>query len=116
MRRAIELAGAAALLHSIYNGIENILKQVVRDLGERVPEGASWHRDLLSLCEERRILNGSTAQALAPFMAFRHFFSHGYAMDLEPERMEALVEHAAEVVSFVHDDVFAFLSRRSGGT
>lgn len=107
----LELAGTAALLHNIYNGIENMLKQVVLYSGEKVPDGASWHRDLLILAEEKRVLRPSTAALLAPFLAFRHFFSHGYALDLEPERMESLVAQASAVCTAVHEDLLAFLSR-----
>ena len=107
----LELAGTAALLHNIYNGIENMLKQVVLNSGEKVPYGASWHRDLLTLAEEKRVLRPSTAALLAPFLAFRHFFSHGYALDLEPDRMESLVGQAPAVCAAVHEDILVFLSR-----
>lgn len=107
----LELAGTAALLHNIYNGIENMLKQVVLESGDQVPEGASWHRDLLTLAEKKKILRPPTRQWLAPFLAFRHFFSHGYALELEPERMESLVEKAPAVCAPVHEDILSFLSR-----
>lgn len=107
----LELAGTAALLHNIYNGIENMLKQVVLYSGGKVPDGASWHRDLLTLAEDKRVLRTSTAALLAPFLAFRHYFSHGYALDLEPERMESLVAQAPAVCAAVHEDLLVFLSR-----
>lgn len=110
----LELAGTAALLQNIYNGIENILKQVALEIGAKIPEGASWHRDLLNLAESRQIVQNLTVQALAPYMAFRHFFSHAYALDLEPDRMESLLRDASNVVDLVHEDVFAFLGRRLG--
>ncbi|CBE68547.1 conserved protein of unknown function [Candidatus Methylomirabilis oxygeniifera] len=31
------------------------------------------------------------------YLAFRHFFGHGYALDLSPERMEPLVGDAESV-------------------
>ena len=105
----LELAGVGALLHNIYNGFENILKQVLLDAGGQVPEGPSWHRDLLGAVEGRQIIGPATVQGLAPFMAFRHFFSHGYALDLDPERMETLARDAAGVFVLLHEDVTAFL-------
>ncbi len=31
------------------------------------------------------------ANGLKEYLAFRHFFSHAYALDLEPQRLETLV-------------------------
>jgi hypothetical protein len=101
----LELAGVASLLHNFYNGVENILKQVLLAKGVSVPEGSAWHRDLLTAVQEQRILSAATAERLKPFMAFRHFFSHAYALDLDPRRMEPLVADATDVFRTVAQDV-----------
>jgi hypothetical protein len=95
----LEIAGVAAMLHNFYNGIENVLKQVFRSKSIRIPEGESWHRDLLIVAAEKEILSERLLDDLKPYLAFRHFFSHGYAVNLVPERMEPLVEHAESVFS-----------------
>jgi hypothetical protein len=43
----IELSALAAMLHSFYNGIENIFKRTTLELGDRMPDGESWHKNLL---------------------------------------------------------------------
>lgn len=101
----LELAGTAALIHSIYNGIENILKQTLKGGGGVMPSGATWHRDLLLQVEARNILKSSTVESLRPFMAFRHFFSHAYVLDLDPARMELLVGEASSVVDQVLKEI-----------
>lgn len=85
----LELAGVSTLLHNFYNGIENILKHVVQDRGLTVPDGPSWHRDLVNLAVSAGLIASSTADALKPYLAFRHFFVHAYAMDLQAERPRA---------------------------
>lgn len=105
----LELAGTAAFLHNFYGGIENLLKQVLNDRGTVLPDGPSWHRDLLRLAEQEGVLGADTVGALLPFLGFRHFFSHAYALDLEPERMESLVESAGKVFALVRRDIRRFV-------
>jgi uncharacterized protein YutE (UPF0331/DUF86 family) len=87
----LELAGAAALIHSFYNGVENILKQLVSALGADLPQGPSWHKDLVELARRHDVLSAESHVEIRTYVAFRHFFAHGYAFNVDPERIAPLV-------------------------
>ena len=100
----LELAGVAALLHSFYNGVENVVKQVLTDRGLALPTGESWHKGLLALAYDQKILSATLFESLKLYLAFRHYFSHGYILDLEPERMESLVKDLPGVFEMLNDE------------
>lgn len=66
----LELAGVATLLHNFYNGIENIIKQIARQKGLAVPQGQTWHRDLLDLALNNKIVHQTTGKYLKQYLAF----------------------------------------------
>ncbi len=107
----LELAGVAALLHGFYNGVENVLKQILREKGAGIPTGESWHRDLIALAASQGILTEKTAKGIRPYLAFRHFFSHAYAVDLVPDRIEPLVKEAPALFEQVQVDLAKALQK-----
>lgn len=102
---ALELAGTAALLCSFYNGMENILKQILLARKVAIPAGAAWHRDLLNRLATRGEISNATRDLLAPYLAFRHFFSHAYGFDLDPDRLRPLVRGVPSVYRAVRRDL-----------
>jgi hypothetical protein len=93
----LELAGVATLLHNFYNGIENIIKQVFKKNKIKIPEGQSWHKDLLIEAVKNNIISEELVNKLREYLAFRHFFSHSYALDLNPLRFEPLVADISNI-------------------
>ena len=106
----LEIAGVSALIHSYYNGVENIVKQAVQSRGLALPSGDSWHKELIQMATEARVLSGDTALAIRDYLAFRHFFTHAYAFELDPERLEPLVANLSDVDTRFRQDVQALLA------
>jgi hypothetical protein len=91
----LELAGAAALLHSLYGGAENILKAILQAKGLDLPSGPTWHRDLLDLAARHSILPESITRRMSVHLAFRHFFIHAYPVNLRPELYRLFRAHVS---------------------
>jgi hypothetical protein len=106
----LEIAGVAALLHNFYNGIENILKQVFLKKTFPIPQGESWHRDLLLSAAEKNIISNLLLNNLKRYLAFRHYFSHAYALELFPKRIEPLVKDAVALFNEFKQQIDSIIS------
>lgn len=45
----LKYAAIGTFLHNVYNGIENILKQIINAKDVEIPRSDTWHKDLLNL-------------------------------------------------------------------
>ncbi len=57
-----------------------------------MPTGDSWHQELLNQARNKNIISGTLADKLKEYLGFRHFFTHSYALDLHPSKIESLIE------------------------
>lgn len=83
----IERAALAALLHSFYNGVENIFRRITLESDGLLPLGESWHMELL----DAMAIPEPLRQRLQEYLEFRHFFRNSYAFQLQWEKMKPLV-------------------------
>ena len=98
-RSAVELAAIATFLHNIYNGMENILKQVLRARGVDIPKSETSHKDLLNLASSNEIVPAKLCDQLYEYLTFRHFFVHAYGFMLEEKHLADLASNIPDVWS-----------------
>jgi len=110
----VELAAIATFLQNAYNGIENILKRILRYEGISVPLSESWHRDLLDLSVDRQIISSELSRRLDEYRAFRHFFVHGYGIMLDKEKLMPLAENLSDLWKDFEAELEAFLNSLGG--
>jgi len=98
-KTVIELAAIGTFLHNIYNGVENILKQIIVAKGSELPMSDTWHKDLLNLSVFMGIVSEELSDELYMYLTFRHFFAHAYGFMIEETHLEDLVNDIPEIWS-----------------
>jgi hypothetical protein len=92
----IETAALGLFLHSFYNGIENIIKFIMRDKYRKLPSSNKWHKELLDLCfvkdnKQNELFSDQLKSVLDDYLSFRHFIRNTYSFKIKWERMEHLI-------------------------
>ena len=70
--------------------MENILKQALKAENITVPKSDTWHKNLLEAAVSSTLLSEDTADRMREYLAFRHFFIHGYGFNLNKEPLQHL--------------------------
>jgi hypothetical protein len=114
----VEVTALASVLHSFYNGLENIFLSIAKGMDANIPEGAQWHRDLLdqmttSTSNRKSVLTEEMSRRLSDYLGFRHFYRHTYSFFMDWEEMEKLVTPLEDVWSRVKSELQTFLNSMS---
>jgi len=115
----IELSALAAMLHSFYNGIENIFKRIREEFDEPLPRSEFWHRDLLDCMGKSAkgrpaVISASVLERLEAYLDFRHFFRHSYVIRLRWDRMKDLALGCDETLRLLEDELDQFFVAGTG--
>jgi len=98
-KSVVELAAIGTFLHNIYNGIENILKQILKMENIEIPQTATWHKDLLKFSLSNGVISKKLSDELYKYLTFRHFFVHSYGFELDEAYLRNLTKDIPKVWS-----------------
>jgi hypothetical protein len=92
----IEIAALGSVLHSFYNGLENIFSVIAKEVDGTMPQGFSWHKDLLiqisnETDSRNAVLSESNREKLVNYLGFRHFYRHSYSFFLDWNELKPLI-------------------------
>jgi hypothetical protein len=111
----IEVAALAAMLHSFYNGVENMFKRTSLELGDPLPTSEFWHKELLGTmtrptAHRASVLSPELRDRLKEYMEFRHVFRHAYIFNFRWERMRTLALGREQTLRMLEDELDRFLA------
>jgi len=113
----IELGSLAMLLHSFYNGLENVFTRVAKEIDGKMPKEEAWHSQLLEQMTKptgkrtQAVLSNDTYKGLEEYLGFRHFSRHAYAFDLEWQLMKDLVKRIEDIKQTTLSEIKSFVSK-----
>jgi len=87
-----------SVLHSFYNGLENIFEIIAKNIDGNVPNGNKSHQELLHQMasensKRNEVLNEELYLKLREYATFRHFYRHAYSFQLNWEKMNPLIDN-----------------------
>lgn len=104
-----------SVLHSFYNGLENIFEIVAKNIDGVVPSGNKSHQELLhQMASENsnrdEIIDESLYLKLREYATFRHFYRHAYSFQLDWDKMKDLVNNIHNVWEEVKNSIIVFIN------
>lgn len=104
-----------SVLHSFYNGLENIFEIIAKNIDNSVPSGNKSHQELLHQmasenASRREVISEKTYLKLREYATFRHFYRPAYSFQLNWEKMKPLVDNVNGVWQETKNEILVFLS------
>lgn len=94
----------ASVLHSFYNGLENIFKIIAKNIDNNVPSGNKSHQELLEQMATKNkyrnaIIDKKIYLSLREYATFRHFYRHSYSYQISWNKMKYLIDDIFDIWS-----------------
>jgi hypothetical protein len=110
----VEKCGISMILHSFYNGIENILLLIIKNKDSNLPNGTRWHKELLDTAFEKtknrtEIFREEIKIPLSEYLKFRHFVRNTYGFQLKWEDMKTMLFNIPIIWNIVKEDLKIFI-------
>ncbi len=108
------LDSVALNLHGFYSGLERLFELIARHVDRQMPDGETWHRDLLKQMAHEvenvrpAVIGQPTLQALDELRRFRHLVRNVYTMNLSPDRMTSLISSLPSLWYALRAELLAF--------
>lgn len=105
----------SSVLHSFYNGLENVFEIIAKNIDNNVPTGNKSHQELLhQMASENdvrdNIINEALYLSLREYATFRHFYRHAYSFQLNWEKMQPLVDNIHSIWKEVKQSLENFIN------
>ena len=109
----VYIDSVALNLHGFYTGLERLFELIARQVDLHLPEGANWHRDLLTQMAQDMpdtrpsVIDAKTAAALDEFRRFRHLVRNVYTVHLDVHKMQPLLQVLPELWATIQAELLA---------
>lgn len=116
-KESSNLESLAYQLHNLYCAFEDLFKTVADYFENNIDERKKYHRELL-----RRMfisiegirpafVSEESHKLLDSLRAFRHFFRHAYTYELDPKKVNLVLEDGLKLKSLYLEDIKIFLQK-----
>ncbi len=111
----VEMTALASVLHSFYNGVENIFLLIAKKVDKNIPSGLKWHNELLrqmTIKNQLRpeVIDNGTFEVLKDYLLFRHFIRHSYKWRLNWDEFKGIALNAEDSWNIIKAQLIQFIS------
>jgi hypothetical protein len=111
----IEKNAAGSILHSFYNGLENLTIIILKSNEEKLPNDQHWHQTLLDMAfkatkNRPAIFNMEYKEKLEEYKDFRHVFRHTYGFKINNEQLKPLINGVEKLWENIKNDITNFIN------
>ncbi len=109
------LDSVALNLHSFYSGLENIFELIAKTIDESIPQGESWHHELLKQMMTEinhvrpAIISHDSFVMLNEYRGFRHVVRNVYTFNLSYKKLAPLVNDLKNTFDSVKNELNEFI-------